>query len=141
MALPLWGVQEGTTSVCLSVGSALAAVPTAPSGLALLAAVPTQPASGEMGRLRCLGIPRWKVPGAGQLEYRSSTPPPAPDCSRRCLTTSVLALELKVMPVSFLHVFLHVSLPQSSSISPRKWECSEGPAPPTQVGSSGPGVD
>lgn len=74
-------------------------------------------------------VPLWKVPGAGRLEYRSKTPPP--DRTRRCLTTSVLALERKVMPDSFLHVFLHVSLPQSSSISPRRQQCCEGPGSPT----------
>lgn len=76
-----------------------------------------------------LGVPLWKVLGAGRLEYRSSTPCPPPGRSRRCLTTSVLALEVKVMPASFLHVFLHVSLPQSSSISPRKWPCMRSSAP------------
>lgn len=74
-------------------------------------------------------VPLWKVPGAGRLEYRSKTPPP--DRTRRCLTTSVLALERKVVPDSFLHVFLHVSLPQSSSISPRRRQCCEGPGSPT----------
>ena len=111
--------------------SPLSAWPASPSALALLAG------SGRVGRLHCLAVPRWKAPRAGWLEYRSSTPPPGR--TRRCLTSSVLAWELKTMPAGFPHIFLHTSLPQSSSISPGKGQCSEDPAPPVQRQPSGLG--
>lgn len=102
-------------------------LPSAPSGPAPVAAAPVRPLCREQGRLRRLAIPLWKVSGAGRLEYRSTTPPPGR--TRLCLTTSVLALELKVMPDSFLHIFLHVSRPQSSSISPGKGSAMRVPCP------------
>ena len=58
---------------------------------------------------------------------------------RRCLTSSVLAWELKAMPAGFPHIFLHTSRPQSSSISPGKGQCSKDPAPPVQRQPSGLG--
>lgn len=84
-------------------------------------------------------VPLWKAPGAGRLEYCSKTPPPDP--ARRCLTTSVLALERKVVPDSFLHVLLHVSLPQSSSISPRRGSAVRVRHSQPRSQRGGPGVD
>lgn len=121
------GVGELGGPSSFSVG-ALSAQPAAP-----WAAVPTLTPCRDGGRLWRPAIPLWGVPGAGWLPYRSTSPPSGR--TRRCLTTSVLALELKVMPVSFPHVFLHVSLSQSSNMSPRKRQCGEGRP------HSGPGAD